>query len=68
MKETPGSRSEPGKAKTEVLSDRIKAWRADYEALKAEKEAAAKANRDARIAEIRAKLAARQQRKAATGG
>jgi hypothetical protein len=67
MKETLESRSELGKGKTEVLSDRIKAWRADYEALKAEREAAANANREARMAEIRAKLAARTH-KAATGG
>jgi hypothetical protein len=66
MKETAESRSELSKGKTEVLSDRIKAWRADYEALKAEREAAANANREARVAEIRAKLAART-RKAATG-
>ena len=67
MKETPESRSELGKGKTEVLSDRVKAWRADYEALKAEKEAEAKAKRETLMAELRAKLAARQ-RKGATGG
>jgi hypothetical protein len=50
MKETPESRTELGKGKTEVLSDRIKAWRADYEALKAERETAANANREARMA------------------
>jgi hypothetical protein len=50
MKETPESLSALGK--TEVLSDRIKKWRADYEALKAdaEKEAAAKANCEAWMA------------------
>ena len=67
MKETSESRNELGKGKTEVLSDRVKAWRADYEALKAEKEAAAKAKRETLMAELRAKLAARQ-RKGATGG
>jgi hypothetical protein len=50
MTETPESRSELSKANAETLRDRIKAWRADYEALKAEKEAAAKANREARMA------------------
>jgi hypothetical protein len=48
MKETPESRSALGK--TEALSDRIKAWRADYEAQKAEKKAAAKANCEAWMA------------------
>ena len=67
MKETSESRNELGKGKTEVLSDRVKAWRADYEALKAEKEAAAKAKRETLMAELRAKLAARA-RKVATGG
>jgi F0F1-type ATP synthase assembly protein I len=62
MAETPGSRNNPGKAETDVLTDRIKAWRADFEALRAEKEAAEKAQREARMAEIRAKLAARQQK------
>ena len=62
MTETPGSRSQVSKAKAETLTDRVKAWRADYEALRAEKEAAAKATQEARIAEIRAKVAARQQR------
>jgi hypothetical protein len=62
MTEIPGSRSQVSKANAETLTDRIKAWRADYEALQAEKEAAAKAKQEARSAEIRAKVAARQQR------
>ena len=66
MAVTPESRSKGDKAKAEGLTDRIKAWRADYEALKAEKEAAAKAKRETLMAELRAKLAARQ-RKGATG-
>ena len=58
MAETPGSRGEKNNVKAEGLTDRIKAWRADYEAAKVEEEIAAKAKREARIAEIRAKLAA----------
>jgi hypothetical protein len=62
MTETPESRSQLSKANAETLRDRIKAWRADYEALKAETDAAAKAKQESRVAEIRAKVAARQQR------
>jgi hypothetical protein len=62
MTETPESRSQLSKTNAETLRDRIKAWRADYEALKAETEAAAKAKQESRVAEIRAKVAARQQR------
>jgi hypothetical protein len=67
MAVTPESRSDGDKAKAEGLTDRIKAWRADYEALKAEKEAESKAKRETLMAELRAKLAARQP-KGATGG
>jgi hypothetical protein len=58
MAYTPGSLSGKDNVKADALKDRIKAWRADYEAAKVAQEAAAKAKREARIAEIRAKLAA----------
>jgi hypothetical protein len=51
-----------GNVKGEALTDRIKEWRSNYEAGKEEEEAAAKAKREARMAEIRAKVAAIQQR------
>jgi hypothetical protein len=42
MKEAPEYRNEQGKAKAEALMDRIKAWRADYDAVQTGKETEAK--------------------------
>jgi hypothetical protein len=54
MTETPESRDELGKAKADALIDRVKAWRAEYDAVKAEREGVGKAKRKATLAEIRA--------------
>ena len=55
MIETPESRNELSKAKA-ALTDRVKAWRADYDAVKAQGEAEAKAKREAKLAELRVKV------------
>ena len=62
MAEIPGSRKGMGKVKEEALTDRIKEWRANYEAGKVDEEATAKAKREARMAEIRARVAAIPQK------
>jgi hypothetical protein len=61
MRERPEYRNELGTAEAQTLIDRVKAWRADYDAVNAEKEAEAKAKREARLTEIRVKVAARPQ-------
>jgi hypothetical protein len=55
MTETPESRNELSKAK-EALTDRVKAWRAAYDAVKAQTEVQAKAKREAKLAELRVKV------------
>ena len=51
MRERPEYRDELGKAEAETVIDRVKGWRADYDAVNAEKEAKARAKREAMMAE-----------------
>jgi hypothetical protein len=57
MTEKPASRDELGKAEADALIDRVRAWRAEYDAVKAETEALGKAKRKATLAEIQASQA-----------
>ena len=55
MTETPESRNELSKAK-EALTDRVKAWRAEYDAAMAQREVESKTKREAKLAELRVKV------------